>query len=83
MIFADRPNWIAVVNIKSLAKVVGDIQNHFSKLETTATNRAALLVAGTIPMTVTGTLDSAITTSALPNGVVGTTGERKSGEWPA
>jgi hypothetical protein len=32
--FADRPNWIAIVNIKALAAVATEILDHFLKLET-------------------------------------------------
>jgi hypothetical protein len=32
--FADRPNWVAIVNIKSLAKAVGNITQHFQSLPT-------------------------------------------------
>jgi hypothetical protein len=39
--FADRPNWIAVVNIKALAKVVAAIQKHFSAMETIEAEKMA------------------------------------------
>jgi hypothetical protein len=32
--FADRPNWIAIVNISALSKVVTAIQNYFTAMET-------------------------------------------------